>query len=87
VTANAIALPIQHRLVEVSPTTAGVALSWYSTALYAGIACAPLLGSAALGLGRPELIPLLGAGAALFALVAFLLGFVRSRVSLAATTA
>ena len=84
VTANAIALPVQHRLVEVNPATAGVALSWYSTALYAGIACAPLLGSAALGLGRPELIPLLGAGAALLALAAFLIGYARVRASVIA---
>ena len=46
ISANAIALPFQHRLVQVNPVTAGVALSWYSTALYAGIALAPPLASA-----------------------------------------
>jgi DHA1 family inner membrane transport protein len=71
---NAVSLPIQHRLVEIDPETAGVSLSWFSTALYAGIAIAPPLGALALGVGGPDLVPLFGAGAAVLALAAFLIG-------------
>jgi DHA1 family inner membrane transport protein len=77
--ANAIALPIQHRLVQVNPAAAGVALSWYSTALYGGIAIAPPLGAAALGLGSPELVPEFGAVAVVLALVVFLCGYLAMR--------
>jgi DHA1 family inner membrane transport protein len=74
VSSNAVSLPIQHRLVEIDPVTAGVSLSWFSTALYAGIAIAPPLGALALRLGGPDLVPLFGAGAATLALIAFLTG-------------
>jgi DHA1 family inner membrane transport protein len=75
VMANAIALPIQHRLVQVNPEAAGVALSWYSTALYGGIAIAPPLGAIALGLGNAQLVPEIGAVAVVLALVVLLLGY------------
>lgn len=75
VAANAITLPIQHRLVQVNPATAGVALSWFSTALYGGIALAPPLGAAAIALGEASLIPVFGAVVVLLALIAFLLGY------------
>jgi DHA1 family inner membrane transport protein len=74
ISSNAVSLPIQHRLVEVDPATAGVSLSWFSTALYAGIAIAPPLGALALGVGGPDLVPLFGAAAAVIALAAFLVG-------------
>jgi DHA1 family inner membrane transport protein len=77
IAANGASLPIQHRLIAIDPATAGVALSWYSTAMYAGIALAPLLGSAVIGLGAPELVPVLGAVVTALALLAFLLGWVR----------
>jgi MFS transporter, DHA1 family, inner membrane transport protein len=79
ITANAIALPIQHRLVEVNPANAGVTLSWYSTAMYAGIALAPPIGAVALGAGHPLLVPEFGAGAVLLSLLAFLGGSVARR--------
>jgi DHA1 family inner membrane transport protein len=79
VSSNAISLPVQHRLVQVNPATAGVALSWFSTALYAGIALAPPLGAAALGLGHPQLVPLFGSVVVVLSMVAFLLGYVRRR--------
>jgi DHA1 family inner membrane transport protein len=79
VSSNAISLPVQHRLVEIDPAAAGIAISWFSTALYAGIAIAPPLGALALGLGGANLVPLFGAGAAALALVAFLLGFATRR--------
>jgi DHA1 family inner membrane transport protein len=74
VSSNAVSLPVQHRLVEIDPATAGVSLSWFSTALYAGIAIAPPLGALALRVGGPDLVPLFGAGAAVLALAAFLIG-------------
>jgi MFS transporter, DHA1 family, inner membrane transport protein len=76
---NAIGLPVQHRLVQIDPATAGVALSWNSTALYAGIALAPPLGALALGLGEPQLVPLFGALAVVLATVAFLIGYAARR--------
>jgi MFS transporter, DHA1 family, inner membrane transport protein len=79
IAANGIALPVQHRLVQVNPETAGVALSWYSTALYAGIALAPPLGAAALRFGQPQLVPIFGAALALAALALFLLGYLPGR--------
>jgi predicted MFS family arabinose efflux permease len=79
--ANAIALPIQHRLVQVNPEAAGVALSWYSTALYGGIAIAPPLGAIALGLGNAQVVPEIGAVAVVLALVVFLLGYLAVRTA------
>ena len=81
VSSNAVSLPVQHRLVEIDPATAGVALSWFSTALYAGIAIAPPLGALALRLGGADLVPIFGAGAAALALVAFLIGSALRRAS------
>jgi len=72
--ANAATLPIQHRLIEIDPATAGVALSWYSTAMYAGIAVAPPVGAAALAIGGASLVPIVGAAAILLALLAFQAG-------------
>jgi MFS transporter, DHA1 family, inner membrane transport protein len=74
VSANAAALPVQHRLVEIDPATAGVSLSWYSTSLYVGIAIAPPLGAIAIGLGGYDLVPIFGAIASVIAAVAFLVG-------------
>jgi DHA1 family inner membrane transport protein len=82
VSSNAVALPVQHRLVQIDPASAGVAISWFSTALYAGIAIAPPLGALALGLGGASLVPIFGAAAAALALVAFLTGFVTRRSAL-----
>jgi DHA1 family inner membrane transport protein len=82
VSSNAVSLPVQHRLVQIDPASAGVAISWFSTALYAGIAIAPPLGALALGLGGPDLVPLFGAGAAVVALVSFMIGFATRRPAL-----
>jgi len=84
IAANASLLPVQHRLIEIDPATSGVALSWYSTALYAGIALAPLVGAAALHLGGGELVPLFGAVASALGLLAFQLGWVRNSVAVTA---
>ncbi|WP_423462846.1 MFS transporter [Promicromonospora sp. MS192] len=80
--ATAAALvPIQHRLVDVDPAVAGVSLSWYSTAMYIGIALAPVVGASVLPYGAAWL-DLLGAAAAAAALGVFALGYVvRRRVA------
>ncbi|MEK6310717.1 MAG: MFS transporter [Curtobacterium sp.] len=73
VIAFCVVTPLQTRLVEESPDLAGVVLSWYSTAMYLGIALAPLLGAATLGaLPRTsaEALPIVGAVLALAASVA-----------------
>lgn len=68
---NMATLPIQHRLVAIDPGTSAIALSWFSTALYVGIALAPVLGGAALRLTDPEVIPEIGAAVTALGLVAF----------------
>ncbi|MGI3785192.1 MAG: MFS transporter, partial [Janthinobacterium lividum] len=80
VVAFAAVVPLQHRLVAIDPATAGLTLGWYSTAMYVGIAVAPLLGAAALASGTVEL-PLAGALATALALMAFQAGFLRRRPS------
>jgi DHA1 family inner membrane transport protein len=79
VAAFAIAIPVQHRLVTVDPESAALALSWYSTAMYVGIAIAPPLGSAALALGGAEAVPVVGAAVTALALLLFLGGYARRR--------
>jgi predicted MFS family arabinose efflux permease len=64
-------VPVQHRLVSVDPERSALAMSWYTTAMYFGIALAPILGAAASGIGGSELIPIFGAIVVLLALLAF----------------
>ncbi len=79
--------PIQHRLVTIDPATSGIALSWYTTAMYIGIAVAPPLGAAALAIGGGELVPVSGAAAVALALVAFQIGYlVRRRTAAVGVT-
>jgi MFS transporter, DHA1 family, inner membrane transport protein len=75
VTAFAMAIPVQHRLVHVDPESAALALSWYSTAMYVGIAIAPPIGTLALGAGGAEAVPVAGAIVTVVALAAFLLSY------------
>ncbi|MFD1720022.1 MFS transporter [Amnibacterium endophyticum] len=72
--AFAITVPVQHRLVAVDPAAAGVVLAWFSTAMYAGIGLAPVVGGAALA-SSAALVPLAGAAAAVLGLAVFALGF------------
>nr|WP_221380629.1 MFS transporter [Actinoplanes polyasparticus] len=72
-------LPIQHRLSSIDPPTAPIALSWYTSAMYGGIAAAPLLGAAVLDNGGSVLIPFAGAAANVVALLLFLWGFRQRR--------
>jgi MFS transporter, DHA1 family, inner membrane transport protein len=73
VTAFAVVVPVQARLVGLDPAAAGIVLSWYSTAMYVGIGLAPVVGGAALASG-PAAVPLAGAAAALLALLVFAAG-------------
>ncbi|MEO6116610.1 MAG: MFS transporter [Pseudolysinimonas sp.] len=74
ITAFATVVPLQHRLVEIDPANAGISLSWWASATYLGIAIAPLLGAAVLGV-NPQFVPVVGAVLALAAIVVFLIGF------------
>jgi DHA1 family inner membrane transport protein len=80
ITAFAAVPPLQHRLIAVDPETSALALSWYTTAMYIGIALAPPLGAAAAAVGGPELIPVFGAASVAVALVVFLVGYAMGRV-------
>ncbi|GGF16323.1 MFS transporter [Subtercola lobariae] len=71
--------PVQHRLISIDPATSGLALSWYTTAMYVGIALAPPLGAAALAVGGAQLVPEVGAAAVAIALIMFQLGYVSRR--------
>lgn len=73
VTAFAVVVPVQARLVSIDPAAAGIVLSWYSTAMYIGIGIAPVLGAAALG-GGAALVPIAGAAASLLGLAVFVAG-------------
>ncbi|WP_250007560.1 MFS transporter [Actinoplanes sp. M2I2] len=74
-------LPIQHRLSSIDPPTAPIALSWYTTAMFGGIALGPVLGAVMLDIGSAVLIPFAGAAANVVALLVFLGGFRRRRTS------
>lgn len=78
VTAFAMAIPVQHRLVHLDPASSALVLSWYSTAMYVGIAIAPPIGAVALGAGGAEAVPVAGAVVTVAALAAFLLSFART---------
>jgi len=74
--AFAALVPLQHRLLTVDPGTASVAISWFSTALYTGIAFAPLAAAAVLsGDGDGAAIPIAAAALTALGLLAFTLGF------------
>lgn len=75
VAAFAIAIPVQHRLVHVDPESSALALSWYSTAMYVGIAIAPPIGALALSAGGAVAVPLAGAVVTLGALGVFVVGY------------
>jgi predicted MFS family arabinose efflux permease len=78
--ASSAAVPaVQYRLITIDPSVAGIALSWNSTALYLGIAVAPLLGAAALHSGGASSVPIVGAIAILAALTLFQLSWLGGR--------
>jgi len=78
--AFAVTIPIQHRLVALAPESAGFTMSWFSTAMYLGIAIAPPLGNVADAVGGAVLIPLAGALATAGAIALFLVAYRRRAV-------
>jgi DHA1 family purine base/nucleoside efflux pump-like MFS transporter len=73
---------IQDLLVVANPREAGVTLSWYSTAMYVGVALAPIVGGSAFGIGAWT-IPALAAVAALLGLGLVLAGRLRPVAAIA----
>ncbi|HEY0260166.1 MAG TPA: MFS transporter [Lacisediminihabitans sp.] len=63
-------VPVQHRLAAIDPDRAGISLSWYSTAMYVGIALAPVIGAAVLASGATLLL-IIAAAAAVAAAIVF----------------
>ncbi len=82
VTAFAAAVPLQHRLVSIEPANAAIALSWWASATYIGIAVAPLIGGGVLAVGV-TFVPEVGAVLSAVAILLFLLGY-RARSDAAA---
>lgn len=72
-------VPVQHRLVSIDPARSALAMSWYTTAMYLGIAIAPILGAAASGIGGAHLIPIVASVVIALALVAFQAGYRKRR--------
>ncbi|MEO8528238.1 MAG: MFS transporter [Pseudolysinimonas sp.] len=72
-------IPIQHRLVAIDPERSAVSLSWYSTALYVGIAIAPIVGGFALDAAGPNEVPHAAAAAILLAVVLLQVGYLVGR--------
>jgi predicted MFS family arabinose efflux permease len=79
VTAFGATVPVQHRLVNVDPAQSGIAMSWYTTAMYAGIAIAPQLGAAASSIGGAAAIPIAGATFAALGLLVFQGSYLRRK--------
>ncbi|CAN5407090.1 MFS transporter [soil metagenome] len=77
--AFAATVPVQHRMVSIDPARAALALSWFTTAMYIGIAIAPPLATAAFRLGGSAFIPFVGAIATAVGLIAFLVGYLSRR--------
>lgn len=73
-------VPVQARLVEVDPDSSALSISWYTTAMYTGIAIAPLLGAAASGLGS-QAIPVAGAAVTALGLIVFQLSYLGARTA------
>lgn len=72
-------IPVQHRLASVDPDRASVAVSWYSTAVYVGIAIAPLIGGFALDVVGPSEVPHAAAISVLVAALLFQIGYLVRR--------
>jgi MFS transporter, DHA1 family, inner membrane transport protein len=83
VVAFAASVPVQHRLVSVDPQNSALAMSWFTTAMYLGIALAPLLGAAASSIVGVALVPIVGSVVTLIALAIAQAGYLRRRRSIA----
>jgi predicted MFS family arabinose efflux permease len=74
-TALGATIPVQQRLATIDRSTAGLTLSWFTSAQYLGIAIAPLVATAAVGLAGAGLIPIAGAVVLAVCIITFRLGF------------
>jgi MFS transporter, DHA1 family, inner membrane transport protein len=70
-------IAVQDRLASIDPARATIAVSWYSTGVYVGIALAPLIGGATLAAWGPARVPLAAAAAVVGAGILFQLGYAR----------
>lgn len=70
-------IAVQDRLAAIDPTRATVSISWYSTAVYVGIAIAPVVGGAALSWWGASQVPHAAALAVIGAALLFQLGYLR----------
>lgn len=77
-TALGATIPLQQRLATIDRATAGLTLSWFTSAQYLGIAIAPVLATVAAGLAGASLIPVAGAIVLAVCLITFRLGFAQA---------
>lgn len=74
-TALGATIPVQQRLATIDRATAGLTLSWFTSAQYLGIAIAPVLAAVTADLAGASLIPFASAVVLLVCLITFRLGF------------
>ena len=77
-TALGATIPVQQRLATIDRATAGLTLSWFTSAQYLGIAIAPVVATAAAGLAGARLIPVAGATVLAACLITFRFGFAQA---------
>ena len=74
-TALGATIPVQQRLATIDRASAGLTLSWFTSAQYLGIAIAPVVATTAAGLAGASLIPVAGALVVAVCIFTFRLGF------------
>lgn len=77
-TVSMAGVPQQHRLIELQPDNASASLAWNATAMYIGLAIAPVVGGSLVPHG-PGAVVLGGAGTAALALACFAISIPRVR--------
>jgi len=77
-TVSMAGVPQQHRLIELQPDNASASLAWNATAMYIGLAIAPVVGGLLVPHG-PGAVVLGGAGTAALALACFAISIPRVR--------
>ena len=74
-------VPQQHRLIESQPEQASATLAWNSTAMYVGLAIAPVVGGLLVPHG-PGAVALGGATTSALALLCFAISIPRVRAAI-----
>jgi DHA1 family purine base/nucleoside efflux pump-like MFS transporter len=80
-TVSMAGVPQQHRLLDVRPDHSSVTLAWNSTAMYVGLAIAPVAGGLLVPYG-PGAVVLGGASTSALALLCFAISIPRVRSAL-----